>query len=159
MGVGFNDDLSGEQNLEVAAGLLGLSRAELSRLLPRIVEFSELGGALHRPLREYSSGMVARLGFALAMHVPADILLIDEVLAVGDEAFRSRCIDRVKEFRQSGGSLLFASHEPELVEQLADRQLELRNGLLQIDTDTATARATDDISPPGRAVTAAAQSA
>jgi ABC-type polysaccharide/polyol phosphate transport system ATPase subunit len=159
LGVGFNDDLSGEQNLEVAAGLLGLSRAELSRLLPRIVEFSELGRALHRPLREYSSGMVARLGFALAMHVPADILLIDEVLAVGDEAFRSRCIDRVKQFRQSGGSLLFASHEPELVEQLADRQLELRNGLLQIDSDTATARATDDISPPGRAVRAAAQSA
>jgi ABC-type polysaccharide/polyol phosphate transport system ATPase subunit len=86
-------------------------------------------------------------------------LLIDEVLAVGDEAFRSRCIDRVKEFRQSGGSLLFASHEPELVEQLADRQLELRNGLLQIDSDTAAARAPDDISPPGRPVTAAAQSA
>lgn len=137
LGVGFNDDLSGEQNLEVAAGLLGLSKADLARLLPTIVEFSELSGALHRPLREYSSGMVARLGFALAMHVPADMLLIDEVLAVGDEAFRSRCLDRVQEFKRSGGSLLFASHEPELIEALADRRLELRNGLLQIDTDSA----------------------
>jgi ABC-type polysaccharide/polyol phosphate transport system ATPase subunit len=75
--------------------------------------------------------MVARLGFALAMHVPAELLLVDEVLMVGDEGFRSRCLERIEEFKQSGGSLLFASHEPELVDQLADRRLELRHGLLQ----------------------------
>jgi ABC-type polysaccharide/polyol phosphate transport system ATPase subunit len=131
LGVGFSDHLSGEQNLEVAAGLLGISRAELIRLRPAIAEFSELGAALLRPLREYSSGMVARLGFALAMHAPADLLLIDEVLMVGDEGFRTRCLDRVEQFKRSGGSLLFASHEPELVDRLADRQLELRHGLLQ----------------------------
>jgi lipopolysaccharide transport system ATP-binding protein len=131
LGVGFSDHLSGEQNLEVAGGLLGLGRAELARLRPAITEFSELGAALLRPLREYSSGMVARLGFALAMHVPAELLLVDEVLMVGDEGFRSRCLERIEEFKQSGGSLLFASHEPELVDQLADRRLELRHGLLQ----------------------------
>jgi lipopolysaccharide transport system ATP-binding protein len=131
LGVGFSDHLSGEQNLEVAGGLLGIARAELARLRPTIAEFSELGAALLRPLREYSSGMVARLGFALAMHAPADLLLIDEVLMVGDEGFRARCLERIEEFKRSGGSLLFASHEPELVDHLADRRLELRNGLLQ----------------------------
>jgi ABC-type polysaccharide/polyol phosphate transport system ATPase subunit len=133
LGVGFSDHLSGEQNLEVAGGLIGLDQAELARLRPAIAEFSELGPALLRPLREYSSGMVARLGFALAMHAPADLLLIDEVLAVGDEGFRARCLDRIEQFKRSGGSLLFASHEPELVDRLADRRLELRNGLLQAD--------------------------
>jgi lipopolysaccharide transport system ATP-binding protein len=137
LGVGFSDHLSGEQNLEVAGGLLGLGRADLSRLRPAIAEFSQLGPALLRPLREYSSGMVARLGFALAMHAPADLLLIDEVLMVGDEGFRARCLDRVEQFKRSGGSLLFASHEPDLIDRLADRRLELRHGLLQVKAASA----------------------
>jgi len=131
LGVGFTDHLSGVENLEVAAGLLGLDRTELRRRLPTIAEFSGLGRALHRPLREYSSGMVARLGFALAFEVPGDVLLVDEVLAVGDEEFRERCLDRIVAFRRAGGTLLFASHEPQLVAQLADKVVRLRNGLLQ----------------------------
>jgi homopolymeric O-antigen transport system ATP-binding protein len=136
LGVGFSDSLSGEENLDVAGALLGMERTELRRLRPAIAEFSGLGQALHRPLREYSSGMVARLGFALAMHARADVLLVDEVLAVGDEEFRGRCIDRISELRRQGGTILFASHEPELVSRLADRVVELRNGLLQSDRGT-----------------------
>jgi ABC-type polysaccharide/polyol phosphate transport system ATPase subunit len=131
LGVGFSPHLSGIQNVEVAGGLLGLRRREVRRLLPAIVEFSGLGRALERPLREYSSGMVARLGFALAFEVPATTLLVDEVLAVGDEEFRARCVERIAAFRAGGGTLLFASHEPELVERLADRTVTIRHGLLR----------------------------
>ena len=134
LGVGFSNHLSGLENLEVAAGLLGLDRGDLRRRLPEIAEFSGLGRVLHRPLREYSSGMIARLGFALAFEVPGDVLLVDEVLAVGDEDFRARCLERVGAFRRAGGTLLFASHEPELVTQLADRVVRLRHGLIHDET-------------------------
>jgi lipopolysaccharide transport system ATP-binding protein len=133
LGVGFSDSLSGEENLDVAGALLGIDRSELRRLRPAIAEFSGLGKALHQPLREYSSGMVARLGFALAVHTSAEVLLVDEVLAVGDEEFRGRCIDRIAQFCTAGGTLVVASHEPELVHKLADRVVELRNGLVQGD--------------------------
>jgi ABC-type polysaccharide/polyol phosphate transport system ATPase subunit len=133
VGVGFSGHLSGEQNIEVAGGLLGLTRREVRALRPAVAEFSGLGRAIYRPLREYSSGMVARLGFAIAFHVPAEVLLIDEVLAVGDDEFRERCIARIEGFREEGGTLVFASHEPELVDRLADREIRFRHGLIQPD--------------------------
>ena len=131
LGVGFSDDLTGREKLDVAGGLLGLRRGELDAAMASIADFSGVGPELHRPLREYSSGMVARLGFALATHVPADVLVVDEALSVGDEEFRARCIDRIDRFRRDGGTLLFASHERELVERLAGRTVHLRTGVAQ----------------------------
>jgi ABC-type polysaccharide/polyol phosphate transport system ATPase subunit len=131
IGVGFSDHLTGHENIDVAGGLLGLRSRDLRALRGSITEFSGLARELHRPLREYSSGTVARLGFALAVHVPADVLVIDETLSVGDEEFRGRCIDRIEAFRAGGGTLVFSSHEEALVERLASRVVRLRNGIDQ----------------------------
>ncbi|MBI2943267.1 MAG: ABC transporter ATP-binding protein [Candidatus Wallbacteria bacterium] len=110
LAAGFNLDLSGHQNLDLAAMLLGLGSDALERLRPRIVEFSGLGEAMDDPVRTYSSGMVMRLGFALAVHVPFDLLLIDEVLLVGDEVFQRQSLRRIRELLSEGKSIVLASH-------------------------------------------------
>jgi ABC-type polysaccharide/polyol phosphate transport system ATPase subunit len=133
LGVGFSQHLSGSENIEVASGLLGASPRKARATRDQVVEFSGLGEFIDQPVREYSSGMLARLGFALAVHTPADVFLIDEVLAVGDEEFQERCLDRLEQLRSGGATLLFATHDRSLVDRLADRQLQLRNGFLAKD--------------------------
>ena len=103
LGAGFHNDLTGLENIYFNAVILGLTREQVKERLPSIVEFSELGDAIEAPVRTYSSGMMARLGFAIAIHVDAEVLIVDEVLAVGDQRFEQKCLERVEQFRRDGG--------------------------------------------------------
>jgi ABC-type polysaccharide/polyol phosphate transport system ATPase subunit len=128
LGSGFHPDLTGMENIRLNAALMGLSRERTKEVLNSIVEFTEIGDFLNEPIRTYSSGMVLRLGFAVAIHVDPDILIIDEVLAVGDLQFQHKCLDKVMEHKKSGKTLLFVSHAPELVRQFCERALWLDRG-------------------------------
>jgi len=121
VGAGFNDELTGRENAHVYSSILGRRRAETDRLISEIVAFSELGDYFDSPLRTYSQGMVARLGFAVAMAVRPDLLLVDEVLAVGDEPFREKCARRFGEFRLAGTTIVLVTHSLATVEELCDR--------------------------------------
>lgn len=121
LSAGFHPDLTGRENVYLNAALLGLRRREITQLMGPIVEFSGIGNFIEAPLRVYSSGMIVRLGFAVASHVPAKLLLVDEVLAVGDIEFRSRCVERMAERRREGVSVLFVSHNLPVVERFCDR--------------------------------------
>ena len=128
LGSGFHPDLTGLENIRLNAALMGLSRERTREVLNSIVEFTEIGAFLNEPIRTYSSGMVLRLGFAVAIHVDPDILIIDEVLAVGDQQFQLKCLDKVMEHKKSGKTLLFVSHAPELIRQFCERALWLDRG-------------------------------
>jgi len=130
LGSGFHHDLTGAENINLNAALLGMSRARTAGLLDEIVEFSGIGDFLHEPLRTYSSGMIMRLAFSVAVHVDPDILLIDEVLAVGDQAFQAKSFDKIREFRARGKTLLCVSHASGMVQQLCDRAIWLDGGEL-----------------------------
>jgi len=130
LGAGFHPDLSGRENIFFNGVILGLTRKEILARTPDIIRFAELEKHIDAPVRTYSSGMLARLGFAVAVHVDADILIVDEVLAVGDYEFEEKCYARIEEFRQAGGSILFVSHDLEAVQSIADRCLWLRDGLI-----------------------------
>jgi ABC-2 type transport system ATP-binding protein len=133
LGAGFNGDLSGRDNVYLNASLLGLTRRETSRLFDSIVEFSELADFIDNPVKHYSSGMYVRLGFAVAVHVDPAILLVDEVLAVGDEAFARKCLAKIAEFQQDGRTILFVSHDLDLVEQICNRAVVLDHGAVVFD--------------------------
>jgi ABC-type polysaccharide/polyol phosphate transport system ATPase subunit len=128
LGSGFHPDLTGAENIVLNAALLGLSRKKTEACFDEIVEFSGVGDFIHEPLRTYSSGMNMRLAFSIAVHVDPDILIIDEVLAVGDQAFQAKCVERIGEFKHAGKTLLFVSHNPILVRQFCDRTLWLDHG-------------------------------
>jgi len=128
LGGGFHPDLSGAENIYLQGTMLGLSHREIRRLYDSIVAFSELGQFLQTPVKRYSSGMVVRLGFAIAAHVHPDVLLIDEVLAVGDLSFQQKCFSRIDELRQLGTTMIFISHNLEAVQKLCDRVLLLEQG-------------------------------
>ncbi len=121
LSAGFHPDLSGRENVYLNAALLGLRRNQIEDLLPRIIEFSGVERFIDAPYRVYSTGMGVRLGFAVAAHVPADVLLVDEVLAVGDADFYVKCLDRMAERRSEGVSVLFVSHNLAVMEQFCDR--------------------------------------
>ena len=129
LGAGFDPDLTGLENTYLNASLLGRSRNEIEARLPAIVEFAELGEFIHSPLRTYSSGMVVRLAFAIATEVEPDILLIDEVLAVGDEHFRTKCEKRLIGFKDMGTTMVLVSHVMQEVKRLCDRVLWLDHGV------------------------------
>jgi ABC-type polysaccharide/polyol phosphate transport system ATPase subunit len=131
LGAGFHPEISGRENVFINGALLGLSRDEIAERYDDIVEFSGLAEFMEEPVKNYSSGMYVRLGFAIAVHTDPEVLLVDEVLAVGDEAFAHRCIRRIEEFLAEGRSLLFVSHSLELVERLCDRVLWLDKGRVQ----------------------------
>ncbi len=133
LGAGFHPDLSGEENVLFNGMILGLKRKEIRERLPQIVAFSELEASIDVPVRTYSSGMLARLGFAVAAHVDADILIIDEVLAVGDFRFERKCYEFLEGFRAAGGTILFVSHNPDAVRRVADRCIWLKDGLVHQD--------------------------
>jgi ABC-2 type transport system ATP-binding protein len=135
LGAGFNGELSGRDNIYLNASLLGLSRKETDALFDSIVEFSELEEFIDNPVKHYSSGMYVRLGFSVAVHVDPDILLVDEVLAVGDEAFARKCLDKIAEFRREGRTILFVTHALDLVEQICDRGIVLDHGRVVFDGD------------------------
>jgi ABC-2 type transport system ATP-binding protein len=132
-GAGFQPQLSGRDNLWLNAAILGMSEAETRRKLDEIVDFADLGKFLDTPVVYYSSGMRARLGFAVAINVEADIFIADEALAVGDRPFKRKCKARMREIRQNGTTIFFVSHAPSAVRQLCDRVLVLEKGKLGFD--------------------------
>jgi len=121
VGVGFHPELTGQENIYLNASLYGLTRREIDRIYDEVVEFSELGDFIDVPVKNYSTGMYMRLGFSIAIQLNPDILLVDEVLAVGDEAFQRKCLAKMEEFREQGKTILFVSHSVGLVEELCDR--------------------------------------
>jgi ABC-type polysaccharide/polyol phosphate transport system ATPase subunit len=135
LGAGFHGDLTGLQNIYVNAAILGLTKKEIDERLDQIVQFSELINHIDSPVRTYSSGMSARLGFAVAIHVDADVLLMDEVLAVGDFAFRTKCHEKLDELRAQGKTILVVSHGASDIERLADRCIWLQNGKIEMEGD------------------------
>ena len=128
LGAGFHPDFSGRDNLYFGGSLIGISSAEMERLEASIIEFSELGDAIDRPVKTYSSGMSVRLAFALVTAVEPELLIIDEALAVGDQHFQKKCIERIMAFRKSGCTILFCSHSPYHIRHLCDVALWLDGG-------------------------------
>jgi ABC-2 type transport system ATP-binding protein len=128
LGAGFQQELSGRDNIYLNGSMLGLSKREVDRMFDDIVEFAELGQFIDNQVKFYSSGMYVRLGFAVAVNVDPDVLVIDEVLAVGDERFQRKCIDRVKQFQKDGRTILFVSHSADMVRSLCDRAVVLSDG-------------------------------
>ncbi len=128
LGAGFHPEISGRENVLINGMLLGLTRSEVEALMPAIIEFADIGDFIDQPVKTYSSGMYVRLGFAVAVSADPDILLIDEVLAVGDRAFTRRCLDRLARMRQRGVTMILVSHDLDLVTSFADRALYLEGG-------------------------------
>lgn len=133
LGAGFQPDMSGRECVQVNGTALGLSPEEVANRMDAIVSFAELAGFIDAPVRYYSSGMLARLGFSVAVHTSPDLLLIDEVLAVGDHSFQQKCIARIHEIQQAGTTILFVSHDAHSVQTLCNRVLWLRDGCLYRD--------------------------
>lgn len=131
LGAGFHPDLTGRENIYLNGSILGISRKDMNRRFDDIVAFSELERFIDTPVRHYSSGMYARLGFSVAVSVEPDILIIDEVLAVGDESFQRKCFDRIEHFQRLGKTIIFVSHSMDVVRSLCDKALYLAQGEVQ----------------------------
>jgi ABC-type polysaccharide/polyol phosphate transport system ATPase subunit len=128
VGSGFHQELTGRENVYLSGSILGMRRSEITRKLASIIEFAGIRQFIDTPVKRYSSGMFVRLGFSIAAHLDPDILLLDEVLAVGDAAFQSKCLDRINELRTSGKTILFISHDLDAVQHLCDRVLLMQRG-------------------------------
>ncbi len=133
-GAGFQPQMTGRENLFLNAAIMGMSAAETRAKLDEIVEFANLGKFLETPVSHYSSGMYARLGFSIAIHVDADIFLADEVLAVGDRPFKKKCMAKMQEIRQQGTTIFYVSHATASVRAMCDRILVLESGQLTYDS-------------------------
>jgi len=138
LGAGFHPELSGAENIFLNGILLGMTRRQVKERFREIVEFSELENFLEQPIRTYSSGMIARLGFSVAVHLDPEILLLDEVLTVGDMAFAEKCFKRIKSFREKGVTIMFVSHSPEMVTSFCDRAIWLNGGTVARIGDAKT---------------------
>jgi ABC-type polysaccharide/polyol phosphate transport system ATPase subunit len=136
LGAGFHPDFTGRENVYLNGAIHGLKRAYVRQQLDQIVAFAGLERFIDLPVRTYSSGMYMRLGFAIASHLDADVLLLDEVFAVGDEAFQRKCFGKIFEFKQRGGTIVFVSHDALAVERLCERAVLLRAGRLDFDGPT-----------------------
>ena len=136
LGAGFHPDLTGRENVFLNGSIHGLKRAYIREQLDEIVAFAGLEEFIDLPVRTYSSGMYMRLGFAIASHIDADVLLLDEVFAVGDEQFQRKCFGKIFEFKQRGGTIVFVSHDAAAVERLCDRSILLRDGSVDFDGPT-----------------------
>jgi ABC-type polysaccharide/polyol phosphate transport system ATPase subunit len=128
LGAGLSRDLTGAENIRLNCAIFGLSKERIEEVYPKIVEFSELEEFIHTPVKFYSSGMKARLGFSIAIHIDADIILIDEVLAVGDKDFKKKCYAKMEELRDSGKTLVIVSHSLKPLRKICDRALILERG-------------------------------
>jgi lipopolysaccharide transport system ATP-binding protein len=131
LGAGFHPDLTGRENVYLNGSMMGFGRKEMDRRLSKIIDFSELGRFIEMPVKHYSSGMYMRLGFSTAIHLDADILLIDEVLAVGDQAFQNKCRDRIFALKRSGVSIVLVSHDNNAIRDLCSRTIWLEDGKLK----------------------------
>ncbi len=140
LGAGFHHELSGRDNVYLNASLLGISHSDIDRLFGRIVAFAELERFIDTPVKFYSSGMYARLAFAIAIHIRPDILLIDEVLSVGDQSFQAKCMARLYDIRRQGATVVLVSHDLPTVQALCDRVIWLDKGKVQV-----AGRATDTV--------------
>jgi ABC-type polysaccharide/polyol phosphate transport system ATPase subunit len=136
LGAGFHPDLTGRENVFLNGSIHGLKRAYIREQLDEIIAFAGLEEFIDLPVRTYSSGMYMRLGFAIAVHIDADVLLLDEVFAVGDEQFQRKCFGKIFEFKQRGGTIVFVSHDASAVERLCDRAILLRDGRIEFDGST-----------------------
>src|SRR5215472_4878489 len=132
LGAGFHPDLTGRENIFLNGSILGMTYREIARKIADIVEFAEVHAFINVPVKKYSSGMFLRLGFSIAVHLDADILLFDEVLAVGDVAFQARCFERVEKLRKAGRTVVLVSHDFAAVERICDRALFLRAGEVEM---------------------------
>jgi lipopolysaccharide transport system ATP-binding protein len=139
LGAGFHPDFTGRENVYLNGSIYGLSRARVRELMDEIVAFAELERFVDLPIRTYSSGMYMRLGFSVAAHIEADVLLLDEVFAVGDEAFQRKCFGKIAEFKRRGGTIVFVSHDAQAVERLCDRAVLLKQGEVAFDGSTREA--------------------
>lgn len=128
LSAGFHPDLTGYENIILNGVLLGLTRKEVLTVADEIIEFSELGSFINQPVRTYSSGMLARLGFSVVIHTPFDILLVDEVLAVGDVEFQKKCYKKIEEIKNKGKTIIFVSHDLDAVEKLCSRVVVIDHG-------------------------------
>lgn len=133
LGAGFKSELSGRENVYLNAAMLGLAARQVDRLFDDIVAFAELEQFIDGPVKHYSSGMYVRLGFAVAVHVDPDVLLVDEVLSVGDEAFAAKCLHKIAEFQSQGRTILCVSHSLEMIQAICSRVLVLNHGRLVAD--------------------------
>ena len=133
LGAGFHPDFSGRENIYFNASIFGLTRKQIDERLNDIIEFSELGSYIDNPVRTYSSGMYMRLAFAVAINVDADILLVDEVLAVGDQHFQEKCIAKMKELKEQGKTMVFVTHSLGTVKDFCNRAVWLNQGVIKMD--------------------------
>ena len=136
LGAGFHPDFSGRENIYFNASIFGLTRKEIDERIKDIIEFSELEHYIDNPVRTYSSGMYMRLAFSVAINVDADILLIDEILSVGDEHFQNKCYAKMKELKKQGKTMVFVTHSMAAVKELCDRAIWLYNGKIKMDGKT-----------------------
>lgn len=136
LGAGFHPDFSGRENIYFNASIFGLSKKEIDERLDDIIKFSELEDYIDNPIRTYSSGMYMRLAFSVAINVDADILLIDEILAVGDQKFQDKCINKMLELKKKGKTMVFVSHSKDAVKLLCDRSILLSGGRVVMDSST-----------------------
>lgn len=136
LGAGFHPDFSGRENIYFNASIFGLTRKEIDARLDQIIEFSELENYIDNPVRTYSSGMYMRLAFAVAINVDAEILLVDEILSVGDQHFQEKCINKMKELKSQGKTMVFVTHSLASAKALCDRAVWLYNGSIRMDGDT-----------------------
>lgn len=133
LGAGFHPDMSGRENIYTNAAIFGLTRSEIDARLQTIIDFSELGDYIDNPVRTYSSGMYMRLAFSVAINVDADILLIDEILAVGDVAFQAKCFNKLREIKRRGTTIVIVSHSLSQIEQICDRSYWIDKGLIRAE--------------------------
>jgi ABC-type polysaccharide/polyol phosphate transport system ATPase subunit len=136
LGAGFHPEFTGRENVYLNGSLYGLRRARVRELMDEIVDFAGIGEYVDLPVRTYSAGMYMRLGFAVAAHVSADVLLLDEIFAVGDEEFQRKCFAKISQFKQNGGTIVFVSHDAASVERLCERAVLLRDGTVEFDGPT-----------------------
>lgn len=133
LGAGFHPDLSGRENIYINAAIFGLSKEETDTRLQTIIDFSELGSYIDNPVRTYSSGMYMRLAFSVAINVDADILLVDEILAVGDAAFQAKCFNKLREIKANGTTIVIVSHSLGQIEQICDRSIWIHRGKIRME--------------------------
>lgn len=136
LGAGFHPDFSGRENIYFNSSIFGLTRKEIDERLDQIIEFSELKDFIDNPVRTYSSGMYMRLAFSVAINVDADILLIDEILSVGDQHFQEKCFNKMRELKKEGKTMVFVTHSMDSVRNLCDRAVWLYEGKVKMDGNT-----------------------
>ena len=136
LGEGFHPDFSGRENIYFNASIFGLTKKQIDDRLNDIIEFSELGSYIDNPVRTYSSGMYMRLAFSVAINVDADILLVDEILSVGDQHFQEKCIEKMKELKKRGKTMVFVTHSLSSARELCDRAIWLHKGHIRLDGET-----------------------